>query len=99
MDPRALAAPFDALDGACREVGRDPGSLQRTIGTFVALDPSEAVGRPAREGLRGAPEQIAQRLRDLETAGASHVTCLLVPPTARGIEAFAPVIELLGRAR
>jgi alkanesulfonate monooxygenase SsuD/methylene tetrahydromethanopterin reductase-like flavin-dependent oxidoreductase (luciferase family) len=98
-DPRTLADPFDALDIACREVGRDPGSIQRTVGTFVALDESEAVGRPAREGLRGAPEQIAEQLRALEAAGASHVTCLLVPPTARGIERFAEVIELLrGRA-
>jgi probable F420-dependent oxidoreductase len=93
-DPGALAAVFDALDIACREVGRDPSSIQRTIGTFVALDPSEA-GRPAREGLRGAPEQVAQQLRALEAAGANHITCLLVPPTARGIESFARVIELL----
>ena len=94
-DPRTLAPRFDALENACREVGRDPSSIQRTVGTFVALDQSEALGRPAREGLRGAPEQIARQLRALEAAGASHVTCLLVPPTRHGIERFAPVIELL----
>jgi alkanesulfonate monooxygenase SsuD/methylene tetrahydromethanopterin reductase-like flavin-dependent oxidoreductase (luciferase family) len=97
-DPRTLAAPFGALDDACREVGRHPGSIQRTVGTFVALDDTAAESRPGREGLRGAPEQIAQQLRAIEAAGASHITCLLVPPTARGIERFARVIELLGRA-
>jgi alkanesulfonate monooxygenase SsuD/methylene tetrahydromethanopterin reductase-like flavin-dependent oxidoreductase (luciferase family) len=97
-DPRALAAPFEALDTACREVGRDPASIQRTIGTFVAVDPSDTAGRPGREGLRGAPERIAEQLFALEAAGASHITCLVVPPTARGIEGFAPVIEVLGSA-
>jgi alkanesulfonate monooxygenase SsuD/methylene tetrahydromethanopterin reductase-like flavin-dependent oxidoreductase (luciferase family) len=95
--PETYQHKLDVLAGHCHEVGRDPSSIQRTVGTFVALDESQAVGRPAREGLRGAPDQIAQHLRDLEAAGASHVTCLLVPPTARGIERFARVIELLGR--
>jgi alkanesulfonate monooxygenase SsuD/methylene tetrahydromethanopterin reductase-like flavin-dependent oxidoreductase (luciferase family) len=97
-DPRTLAAPFDALDAACREVGRDPGSIQRTVGTFVALDGTAATSRPGREGLRGAPEEIAQQMRALEAAGASHITCLLVPPTLSGIEHFARVIELLRAA-
>ena len=71
-DPRALAAPFDALQIACREVGRDPGSIERTVGTFVVLDESEGVGRPGREALRGAPEQIARRLLCSGDRAASH---------------------------
>ena len=96
-DPRALAAPFAALDAACQAVGRDPQSIARTIGTFIVLDETQASGRPARDGLRGPPEQLADHLQTLEVAGASHITCLLVPPDARGVERFARVIELVRR--
>jgi alkanesulfonate monooxygenase SsuD/methylene tetrahydromethanopterin reductase-like flavin-dependent oxidoreductase (luciferase family) len=95
-DPKALAEPFGAAAAACLEVGRDPSTLARTIGTFVALDErGQSDGRPAREGLRGAPDQIAQGLTALAAAGASHITCMLSPPDAKGIERFAPVIEAL----
>jgi alkanesulfonate monooxygenase SsuD/methylene tetrahydromethanopterin reductase-like flavin-dependent oxidoreductase (luciferase family) len=95
-DPNALEGPFAALDMACQQLGRDPSTLGRTIGTFVALDEHESTtGRVAREGLRGTPEQIAGRLIGLAAAGATHITCMLSPADTRGIERFAPVIQAL----
>jgi alkanesulfonate monooxygenase SsuD/methylene tetrahydromethanopterin reductase-like flavin-dependent oxidoreductase (luciferase family) len=95
-DPAVLAEPFAALDVACREVGREPGTIERTIGTFIALgDEADAQGRAAREGLRGSPEQIAQQLMAFAATGVSHITCMISPADARGIERFAPVIKVL----
>ena len=88
--PSALAAPFSAMEAACQEVGRDPATITRAIGTFVVLDQAAEL-----RGLRGSPEQIANGLRAFGDAGANHVTVMLTPPDRRGIERFARVIELL----
>jgi probable F420-dependent oxidoreductase len=96
-EPSELERPFAALDAACQEVGRDPSTLARTIGTFVAVDGHEEAGRASREGLRGTPDQIADGLTALAAAGATHITCMLSPADAHGIERFAPVIEVLRR--
>ncbi len=45
------------------------------------------------------PAEIAEALRTLETEGIDHVQLCLAPPTVEGVEAFAPVLETLARAR
>jgi alkanesulfonate monooxygenase SsuD/methylene tetrahydromethanopterin reductase-like flavin-dependent oxidoreductase (luciferase family) len=90
MDPSALAAPFAALDAACREIGRDPATLARAVGTFVTFDESAE-----ERGLRGSPAQIADGLRAFAAAGATHITCMLAPNDRRGVERFARVMEQL----
>ncbi len=89
-----------ALDDACIEEGRDPRTLGRTVtvaaallGRAVAYGPHEMspIGRETAE--------IADALHTLETEGVDHVQLCLAPPTAEGVEAFASVLESLGRAR
>jgi hypothetical protein len=53
---------------------------------------------PRREGwdaLTGSPEALAEGLRGYARAGFTHVQLWLEPATIAGIEAFAPVLELL----
>jgi alkanesulfonate monooxygenase SsuD/methylene tetrahydromethanopterin reductase-like flavin-dependent oxidoreductase (luciferase family) len=50
LEAAAVGAPFQALDRACAEVGRDPATITRTAGTRVAL---RGPGEP-RPGLPGA---------------------------------------------
>ncbi len=83
-DPRALEAPFAALDAACAAIGRDPASLSRCVGTFVSFDESDQ-----------SAAQIADRLQSLHAAGATHLTCMLAPANWHGVERFARVIEQL----
>jgi probable F420-dependent oxidoreductase len=92
-DPGTLVEPFAALDAACRDVGRDPATIGRTIGTFITVDDQPDIVDQA--GLKGTPEQIAEDLRALAAAGADHITCMLRPPTTHGLERFARVIEVL----
>ena len=49
LEAAGVSAPFQALDRACAEVGRDPATITKTAGTRVAL---QTPGEP-RPGLPG----------------------------------------------
>ena len=49
--------------------------------------------------LGGSAEEIATGLLGFHAAGVGHVVCMLDPRDAGGVEAFAPVIELVRRAQ
>jgi len=96
--PSAVSPHRDALDAACREVGRDPASLGRSVGVAVAM--SDA---PFRYGpfdlfdiaLRGSPDEIVSTLNAFADEGIDHVMIYAFPLTPTGVEAFAPVLERL----
>ncbi|HUG49047.1 MAG TPA: LLM class flavin-dependent oxidoreductase [Candidatus Limnocylindria bacterium] len=99
-DVSRLPALLRAVDEACREVGRAPADVERTVALLVALP--DAVGRPtvyddgsAVPPLRGTPDELADQLRAFARAGISHVQLVLDPITAQSIERLAPVLELL----
>lgn len=85
----------DALDRACDDVGRDPATLERTAAVMVDFD--GAYGRPGQNvpSLKGSAEELADEMRAYAAAGISHVQIYPDPCTVAGIEAFAPVLELL----
>lgn len=83
------------VGAACAAVGRDPATLQRSCSLLVDL--AGRAGRP-RESARldvSEPEETAELLRAYAAEGISHVQLVLDPNTLRGIEAVAPVLELL----
>ena len=47
--------------------------------------------------LSGSPEELDSAFRGFAQEGISHVVLSLSPHTPAGIEAFAPVLELLDR--
>jgi probable F420-dependent oxidoreductase len=66
------------LEIACVEVGRDPATIDVTVGVDVSypmlgMKPSREID-PART-LMGTPEEVAAGLRAYENAGVSHVIC------------------------
>lgn len=94
----AGVAPLrDAVDAACREVGRDPAALERTVAVMVDFD--GAYGRPGQTApsLTGTLQEMADEMLRYAEAGISHVQIYPDPCTVRGIEAFAPVLEILDR--
>jgi alkanesulfonate monooxygenase SsuD/methylene tetrahydromethanopterin reductase-like flavin-dependent oxidoreductase (luciferase family) len=99
-DAARIPALRAAADAACRQIGRDPASLRRSAGIGVSL-----AGSPVRFGtwdqttnaISGAPEQIAEALRGFAAEGIDQVQVMLGPTTVAGVEAFAPVLELLDR--
>jgi hypothetical protein len=82
------------MDAACLDAGRDPATLARSVAIRVAL-----LGQPAPTGeaIQGNPEAIAAALRAHAAAGIAHVQVWLTPDTIAGVEAFAPILELLDR--
>jgi probable F420-dependent oxidoreductase len=99
--PEGLAPLQQAVDEACREVGRDPGEIERTAAVFVLLEgPSGArgLGDPDDRGtppLSGSPQQLADAFRAFAAAGIGHLQLVLDPITPAGIEQLAPALELL----
>ncbi len=87
----------DTVDAACEAVGRDPGTLERTVALFVAFP--DAVGRrtaaddAAVEPLPSEPGPLAEHLSAFAEAGVGHVQLVLDPITTGSIERLAPVLE------
>jgi probable F420-dependent oxidoreductase len=93
----------EIVDDACRDVGRDPGEVERTVAVQVRLpegrgrfmgDTSE---RQVVEPLSGPPEVIADGLGAYAAEGIRHLQLVLDPITRRSVEQLAPVIEILDR--
>jgi alkanesulfonate monooxygenase SsuD/methylene tetrahydromethanopterin reductase-like flavin-dependent oxidoreductase (luciferase family) len=86
------------LDAAVAEVGRDPASLERTAGIFVAFPDAEA-DAPER-AIRGSTTEMAEALAGYAELGVSHVIAHIFPRSpgavARYAEAAAAARELLG---
>ena len=91
-----------SIDAACRDVGRDPTTLRRSALVTVDLSspslPGQAWGDVlfGERAYRGTPEELAGVLRAYAAAGFSEVQMWLNPCSIAGIEAFAPVLDLLG---
>jgi alkanesulfonate monooxygenase SsuD/methylene tetrahydromethanopterin reductase-like flavin-dependent oxidoreductase (luciferase family) len=90
----------ERLDAACREVGRDPTSLERSAGIGVAFGGSRLTVGPldwTPGTIKGSPEEIAAVLRSFAAEGLGHAQLAIAPGTPAGIEAFVPVLEALDR--
>jgi alkanesulfonate monooxygenase len=79
------SAVYGALDAACERVGRDPSAVARSAAVVVCAGRNEAeisrraaaIGREVDElrvnGATGTPAEVAERLRDYATAGATRI--------------------------
>ena len=91
------------VDAACQDVGRDPASLARIIGIQVDLLNEQRQANQPRQWvmtpwpLTGTPEELATQIRDYARANVAQMMVWIDPVSVAGIEAFAPVLELLDR--
>ncbi len=98
--PEGLVPILADLDAACRAVGRDPATLERTCALLVAMPGAKGrlLGDPVDRGtepLRGTTDELAETLRAFARIGIGHVQLVLDPNTVESIEAFAPVLTAL----
>ncbi|CAN5603888.1 LLM class F420-dependent oxidoreductase [soil metagenome] len=100
--PEQLKSMLVTVDEACREVGREPGGVERTVAVLVRMeggagrDEADKRGRLSR-ALAGTPDEIASGVRELAGLGIGHVQLVVDPITLGSIESLAPVLELLDR--
>jgi probable F420-dependent oxidoreductase len=101
--PAGVAPLRDLVDGICREVGRDPAAVERTVAVQVRLtggtgrvqgDDAKAEAEP----LAGTPDEMAEELRAYAREGIAEVQLVLDPISLASIEEFASVLERLDRA-
>ena len=104
--PERIVPMLQAVDAACTKTGRDPATLQRTSTVLfdVPVTPRGASLAAWRKFRAAAgPEPAVRRkwpisLQAFARAGVGHVQVWLDPYSLAGIEAFAPVLELLDRS-
>lgn len=86
----AVAPIRQEIDAACREVGRDPATLERTATVMVDLD-VPAGGRV----IGGSPEEVAASLRSFADAGITHLQISSKVTDVAGLERYAAVLHAL----
>jgi probable F420-dependent oxidoreductase len=100
-DPARIGPLRDRVDAACRAMGRDPATLERTVAVLVQGEDAEVAarggGQPPVRALRGSTEELAQGLRAFADEGIAHVQLVVDPITSRSIERLGPVLESLRR--
>jgi probable F420-dependent oxidoreductase len=82
------------LEAACAEVGRDPATVQVTVGATVFFPEEGQEAGPPEKVLSGSPEQIARELRRYDEAGVSHLICGVSPRTEAALEQLGAAVRL-----
>ncbi len=99
--PAGVAALRDRVDEACRDVGRDPAEIERTVAVFVALTGGtgrimgDTDRRQLVKPLSGRPDGIAAELRKYAAEGIAEVQLVIDPINRAAIDELAPVLERL----
>ena len=100
--PSGVGRLREIVDAACREVGRDPAEVERTVAVMVRLPAGAGrlqgdYAKDAPPPLEGSASQIADELRAYAREGIGHVQLVLDPITLDSIRALAPVLTELDR--
>jgi alkanesulfonate monooxygenase SsuD/methylene tetrahydromethanopterin reductase-like flavin-dependent oxidoreductase (luciferase family) len=99
--PDGVAPLRAVVDLACRDVGREPAEIRRTVAVHVRLPGGR--GRTMGDAsttdrivpLGGSPEQMAEELRAYAAAGVDEIQAVLDPIDRPSIERFAAVLPLI----
>jgi len=89
------------VDSACRDVDRDPATLERTIS--IQVDPTGTGKIPVSMApdtatpLSGSAQEIAAGIRGFAQQGITHLQMGLVPNTIESIENCREILEELHR--
>jgi alkanesulfonate monooxygenase SsuD/methylene tetrahydromethanopterin reductase-like flavin-dependent oxidoreductase (luciferase family) len=92
-DAAIVKERFDELAQVCSTIGRDPASIEMTVGTEVRLQPRKEDGSTDR-AISGTPEEIANRLQAFADVGTSHLIVALDVVTPSIIEQLGHIAEL-----
>ena len=98
--PAGLEPILRELEQACRKVGRDPATLEKTTAVLVRMPggTGRVMGDTSQKDVppvEGSPAEIAQRLREYATLGLAEVQLVVDPITIESIEGLAPVLAAL----
>ena len=92
-DAAVVKERFDELAQVCATIGRDPASIEMTVGTEVRFQPRKEDGSTDR-AISGTPEEIVSRLQAFADVGTSHLIVALDAVTPSSIEQLGHIAEL-----
>jgi probable F420-dependent oxidoreductase len=95
INPAQVTERWEQMVVACKEVGRDPATLELTVGTFVHLPEN---GQPADDdrAISGDYEEIAAQLQAFAAVGVRHLIVDFRPDiSVRTIGEFGRVLALM----
>ena len=95
--PIWIGASRPRLLQACQRVGRDPATLEVTVGTAVELLAPGQQPQADTAWITGSAEHIAEELRAFAKAGVTHLIVSFEPEGVASIEQFARVVEMLNQ--
>jgi probable F420-dependent oxidoreductase len=93
--PETMAGPFARIDAACREVGRDPGTLAVTalIGLWFP-DLQEKKPGFSDNPLTGTAQEIAAAMRGYADLGVQHIMFQIAPYTPASRQRITEALQL-----
>jgi alkanesulfonate monooxygenase SsuD/methylene tetrahydromethanopterin reductase-like flavin-dependent oxidoreductase (luciferase family) len=100
--PDGVPALRERVDAACRDLGRNPADVERTVAVLVELPGGSGriqggYSKEAPEPMTGSPAEMAEVLRGYAREGIGHVQLVLDPITVESIRALEPVLAELDR--
>jgi len=101
--PAGIGRLREIVDAACRDVGRDPAEVARTVALMIHLPGGTGRIQGAYDTerpvpLEGSPAAMADVLREFAGEGIDHVQLVLDPITIDSIRAVGAVLTELDRA-
>ena len=89
-----LRGRMDALDAALAAEGRDPATLERTVGIEIrdpSLGPAEEDGED--RAFRGSVDELAEAIAAYDELGIGHLIAVLQPMTEASLERLALAVS------
>jgi alkanesulfonate monooxygenase SsuD/methylene tetrahydromethanopterin reductase-like flavin-dependent oxidoreductase (luciferase family) len=99
-DPDGIPPLLATVDEACRQVGRDPVEIDRTVAVLVQLERGRgriagSSERPDVTPITGSASDIADSLARFEHAGITHVQVVLDPIDPGAVAEMGEVLTRL----
>jgi alkanesulfonate monooxygenase SsuD/methylene tetrahydromethanopterin reductase-like flavin-dependent oxidoreductase (luciferase family) len=92
--PEAFTEMVASVNEACRTTGRDPASLEKSIGVFVAPPDRDPPEWMAGFGpIQGSVDQISDTFSRFEALGCTRLEIMAAGDQDETIEGLAPVVE------
>jgi alkanesulfonate monooxygenase SsuD/methylene tetrahydromethanopterin reductase-like flavin-dependent oxidoreductase (luciferase family) len=95
-DPERIGPLLEALDDICRDVGREPRSLERTAAVYVQLPrgSGRSPGSAKRSPTPPIPSaEFREKIGLFEAAGIGHLQVVLDPIDAPGVEELGKALD------
>lgn len=100
--PEGAGESIEKVEESCREVGRAPAEVQKTVTVLVRApggsgDPQGSPNRRKAYPIGGTQEEIAEALDSFAAAGVDHVQLVVDPITVASIEWLGGALVVLDR--